>query len=173
MPDFDSLPRDVGPRYLALLEMAKHTLATSDKHVLFPCPGTYKGQSVVVLIDMHQIDGNTTVVIPVAILLTDQEMPDIDIQFGDDEESVRLTSLVSTETIMNGSVEQLLGQSDIILQWCLICGNPINGHIGIVHKACVSSSAAGAAILNQHEHDDHSHCHPNGCQAAADAISSG
>lgn len=48
---------------------------------------------------------------------------------------------------------------------CLICGDPID--------YCLGHGAEGEMLYEAHDSDDHSHCHPNGCEEAYGAIVDG
>jgi hypothetical protein len=57
-------------------------------------------------------------------------------------------------------------RSDEYVGYCPACGNPIDycqghGEVG---------DPAGRAILDAHDNDDHSGCHPDGCEVAFDAV---
>lgn len=49
---------------------------------------------------------------------------------------------------------------------CIVCGDLVDYCSG--HGE--TGDPAGFAILQQHDMDDHSHCHPNGCEEANDAL---
>lgn len=48
------------------------------------------------------------------------------------------------------------------ISFCIICGDPID--------YCWGHGESGNILLQAHDSEDHTHCHPNGCEEAFNAL---